>query len=184
MPVELKHRIAQPADIPAIVDLMRLSITENMKSFLNAAEIESAKETMGMDQSLIADGTYIVIEVNHEGDNLLVGCGGWGKRKTLYGGDHTVGRDDSLSNPKTDPARIRAMYTHPGWTRQGIGSLLLDLGEQAAIEAGFQTIELGATLAGEPLYLVRGYIEISRETSKGANGSDNVVIKMRKALNE
>ena len=83
MPIELKHRIAQPADIPAIVDLMRLSITENMKSFLNAAEIESAKETMGMDQSLIADGTYIVIEVNHEGDNLLVGCGGWGKRKTL-----------------------------------------------------------------------------------------------------
>ena len=184
MPIELKHRIAQTTDIQAVVNLMQLSIEENMKSFLGATEIEAAKETMGVDQTLIADGTYFVIEVNHEGSNLLVGCGGWGKRKTLYGGDHTVGRDDSLSNPETDAARIRAMYTHPDWTRKGIGSLLLDLGERTAKEAGFHTIELGATLAGEPLYLVRGYREISRETSKGSNGSDNVVIKMHKTLGD
>ena len=103
--------------------------------------------------------------------------GGWGKRKTLYGGDHTVGRDDSLSDPSIDAARIRAMYTHPDWTRKGIGTLLLDLGEAAARNAGFKTIELGSTVPGEPLYIARGYREVERETHKAANGSDNVVIR-------
>ena len=153
-----------------------------MKAYLSAAEIEAAKETMGVDRTLIEDETYFVIETIHHGEIQMVGCGGWGKRKTLYGGDHTVGRDDSLSDPANDAARIRAMYTHPDWTRKGIGSLLLDLGEQAANEAGFTTIELGSTLAGESLYLVRGYVEVSRETHIAANGSDNVVIKMVKSL--
>ena len=74
------------------------------------------------------------------------------------------------------------MYTHPDWTRQGIGTLLLDLGEAAARNAGFKTIELGSTVPGEPLYIARGYREVERETHKAANGSDNVVIKMVKAL--
>ena len=113
---------------------------------------------------------------------MLVGCGGWGKRKTLYGGDHTVGRDDSLSDPDTEAARIRAMYTHPDWTRRGIGTLLLELGEDAASKAGFKTIELGSTVPGEPLYLARGYVEVERRVETAANGSENTVIKMVKPL--
>lgn len=93
------HRLASVADIPAIVDLMRASIAENMKSFLSAAEIVAAQETMGVDRTLIEDQTYFVIETIHDGEPLMIACGGWGKRKTLYGGDHTVGRDDSLSDP-------------------------------------------------------------------------------------
>lgn len=112
----------------------------------------------------------------------MVGCGGWGKRKTLYGGDHTKGRDDTLSDPGVDAARIRAMYTHPDWTRNGIGTLLLNLGEDAAREAGFRRIELGSTVPGEPLYLARGYHEVSRETQIAANGADNVIIKMERPL--
>ncbi|MFK5948459.1 MAG: GNAT family N-acetyltransferase, partial [Methylococcales bacterium] len=81
-----------------------------------------------------------------------------------------------------DPARIRAMYTHPDWTRKGIGSLLLDLGEQAARDAGFKTIELGSTIPGEPLYLAKEFIEVSREVFSGVNGADNTVIKMMKKL--
>ena len=176
------HRIATVDDIPAIMGLMRLAIAENMKSFLSAAEIEAAQETMGVDRSLINDGTYFVIETMHEGKTVIIGCGGWGKRRTLYGGDHTAGRDDSLSDPVTEAARIRAMYTHPEWTRQGIGSLLLDLGESAARGEGFKTIELGATVPGEHLYLARGYVELERATTVAANGSNNVVIKMAKIL--
>lgn len=161
---------------------MRLSIVENMKTFLSSAEIDAAQETMGVDWTLIEDGTYFVIETVQHGQTILVGCGGWGKRKTLYGGDHTVGRDDSYSDPAVDAARIRAMYTHPSWTRCGIGTLLLELGEAAARDAGFKTIELGSTIPGEPLYLARGYIEVSRDTSIAANGAENVVIKMSKAL--
>ena len=161
---------------------MGLAIAGNMSAFLSAAEVEAARETMGVDMTLIEDQTYFLIETLHEGAQTLVGCGGWGRRRTLYGGDHTVGRDDSFSDPAVDAARIRAMYTHPDWIRQGIGSLLLDLGEAAAREAGYKSIELGSTVPGEPLYLARDYREISRESHTAANGSQSVVIAMRKAL--
>lgn len=179
---DLTHRLAGPEDVPAIMELMRAAIHGNMASFLSASEIEAAQETMGVDLTLIEDRTYFLIEAPTDGDNLLVGCGGWGKRKTLYGGGHTAGRDDSLSDPETDAARIRAMYTHPAWTRRGIGSLLLTLGEDAARDAGFRTIELGATLPGEPFYLASGYREIDRETHVAGNGAENVVIRMVKTL--
>ena len=117
------HRIAGNDDVPAIIELMRASIEVNMADFLSAEEIESAKECMGVDQTLIDDGTYFVIETVVGGETVMAGCGGWGKRRTLYGGDQTAGRDDSLSDPATEPARIRAMYTHPDWTRRGIGTL-------------------------------------------------------------
>lgn len=182
MQADFTQRIATESDIPAIIELMRTAIAENMKAFLSPTEIEAALETMGIDHSLISDGTYFVIEAAQQTNSVLVGCGGWGKRKTLYGGDHTVGRDDTLSNPNQDPARIRAMYTHPEWTRCGIGTLLLDLGEAAARDAGFKTIELGSTVPGEPLYLARGYVEIERNTQIAANGAENTIIKMRKSL--
>jgi len=179
---QFTHRIASDADIPQIVEIMRASIAENMKEFLSEQEIAAAQETMGLDKTLIEDQTYFIIETQIEGRTVAVACGGWGKRKTLYGGDHTKSRDDSLADPKADAARIRAMYTHPDWTRRGIGTLLLDLGEAAARAAGFKHIELGSTVPGEPLYLARGYVEFDRETHLGANGSENIVIHMRKAL--
>jgi GNAT superfamily N-acetyltransferase len=179
---DFTHRLATPEDGPRIADLMRISILENMKSFLSPAEIEAAGETMGVDQTLIEDQTYFVIETVLRDQRIMVGCGGWGRRKTLYGGDHTIGRDDSRSDPAVDAARIRAMYTHPAWTRRGIGTLLLELGESAARDAGFRTIELGATLAGEPFYLARGYKEVGRDTHVAANGANNVVIRMVKNL--
>lgn len=181
-PSTFTHRIAQGADTEVIRQLMRASIAENMKAFLSASEIEAAKETMGVDKTLIEDGSYFLIETIYDGEAVLVGCGGWGKRKTLYGGDHTVGRDDSLSDPSSEAARIRAMYTHPDWIRLGIGSLLLDLGEGAARKAGFKTIELGSTVPGEPLYRARGYVEVERIVEQAANGSENTIIKMVKAL--
>ncbi len=176
------HRLADQADIPAIVDLMRRAIAENMKDFLTQDEIAAAQETMGLDTTLVEDGTYFVIEAKSEGETLIVACGGWGRRRTLYGGNHTKGRDDSFANPVKEAARIRAMYVHPRWTRKGLGSLLLGLGEQAAREAGFKTIELGSTLPGEPLYSARGYIEYDREVHIAENGARNVVIHMRKTL--
>ncbi len=176
------HRIAKQEDIPAIIKLMRDSIAHNMKAFLSKSEIEAAKETMGVDKTLIEDHTYFIIETKIENQIVMVGCGGWGKRKTLYGGDNTLGRDDSLSNPDIDAARIRAMYTHPNWTRKGIGGLLIRLAEEAARRHGFNKIELGSTIPGEPLYVTKGYREVSRETHVAENGSKNVVIKMEKML--
>jgi GNAT superfamily N-acetyltransferase len=176
------HRLAQADDVPAIAELMAQAIADNMSAFLSVAEVEAARESMGVDLTLIEDQTYFLIETEEDGKTILVGCGGWGKRRTLYGGDHTVGRDDSFSDPAHEAARIRAMYTHPSWVRQGIGSLLLELGENAARDAGFTTIELGSTIPGEPLYLARGYREVARDTQAAANGALNTVITMRKGL--
>jgi GNAT superfamily N-acetyltransferase len=180
--LKMTHRLAKQADLESIKEIMSASITHNMSSFLSVSEIEAAKETMGVDKTLLEDQTYFVIETIKNDQVVMIGCGGWGKRKTLYGGDHTVGRDDSLSDPYNEPARIRAMYTHPHWIRHGIGTYLLELGENTAREAGFKTIELGSTIPGEPLYLARGYKELSREKTIAENGSVNVVIKMVKFL--
>jgi GNAT superfamily N-acetyltransferase len=180
--IDLTHRLAVPEDVPEIVELMQLSILENMKSFLSPAEIEAAQETMGVDWTLIEDETYCVVEAVQNNKSLLVGCGGWGKRRTLYGGDHTVGRDDTFSDPAVDAARIRAMYTHPSWIRCGVGTLLLEIGEAAARDAGFNTIELGSTIPGQPFYIARGYKEVSCDTQIAANGAKNVVIRMVKEL--
>lgn len=180
--IDLTHRLAVAEDVPEIVELMQLSILENMRTFLSPAEIEAAQETMGVDWTLIEDETYFVVETVRNDETLLIGCGGWGKRRTLYGGDHTVGRDDTLSDPAIEAARIRAMYTHPSWTRRGVGALLLEIGEAAARDAGFSTIELGSTIPGEPFYIAHGYKEVSRDTQVAANGAKNVVIKMVKKL--
>lgn len=180
--IQFKHRLASAEDIPEIMNLMEASIVENMKSFLSKEEIEAAKESMGLDRTLIQDQTYFVIEVMKTAQTVMVACGGWGKRKTLYGGDHTDGRDDRFSDPATDPARIRAMYTHPEWIRNGLGSMLLDLGEAAAREAGFKTIELGATIPGLPLYEKQGYKAFHTEEIPGSNGEIKTVIHMRKNL--
>lgn len=180
--VDFTHRLATTTDIAEIEELMRVSIKENMKLFLSPAEIEAAKETMGIDLTLIQDQTYFVIETLQQGHNMMVGCGGWGKRKTLYGGLHTLGRDDSYSDPADDAARIRAMYTHPSWIRCGIGTRLLELSEVAARMAGFKTIELGATISGEPFYLARKYKEVTRNTHMAGNDHKSIVIKMQKTL--
>ena len=178
----LAHRVATRADIPAIRALIDLAIAGNMPAFLSPREVAAARATMGLDTRLIDDGCYYIIEAATAEGPVAVGCGGWSRRRTLYGGDHSAGRDDSLSDPATEAARIRAMYVHPDWTRRGVGSMLLALGEAAARAEGFRTIELGATLPGEPLYKARGYVEFGRDETRRADGVTNLIIRMRKTL--
>jgi GNAT superfamily N-acetyltransferase len=149
----LTVRIATEADLPALRDLMALSIGELQKAFLTADQVEASFEIMGLDTQLVADRTYLVVE---EG-GVLAGCGGWSRRATLFGGDHTAGRDSALLDPATEAARIRAMYTHPAFARRGVGRLIIETCEAAAAAEGFTRCEMAATLAGEPLYRACGY---------------------------
>lgn len=149
----LQSRLATHGDIPALETLMRTSIGELQKPFLNAAQIASSRAIMGLDTQLIDDGTYFVVEQ----DAQIAGCGGWSRRATMYGGDHSPGRDVSLLDPSKDAARVRAMYTHPDFARRGVGRLILGLCEDAARREGFSRLELVATMAGEPLYRSFGY---------------------------
>ena len=107
-PTRFRSRIATEDDVPAIIELMRASIAVNMRAFLTEAEIKAAQETMGVDNSLISDRTYFVIETDKDGDTVMVACGGWGKRRTLYGGDHSPGRDDRGGSVCLN--RFRSLY--------------------------------------------------------------------------
>src|SRR6186997_3655301 len=143
----LTHRQANREDLDALRALMEAAIAELQKPFLNEQQVASSRTIMGLDTQLIEDGTYFVVE----NDGELAGCGGWSRRATLYGGDQTPGRDAQLLDPARDAAKVRAMYTHPDFTRRGIGRLVLSLCENAAKAEGFTRVELMATMAGEPL---------------------------------
>lgn len=155
---ELSHRLAGPSDIPALRNLIILSIDTLQQDFLSREQIIQSHKVMGLDTQLIADGTYFAIERA----GALAGCGGWSRRATPYGGDASAGRDDRLLDPQSEPARIRAMYTHPDHVRQGVGRLILQLCENAAGAAGFESLELTATLAGEPLYRAYGFTPVAQ----------------------
>ena len=154
----LRARLAVESDAPALRELMAAAMAENLKPFLPPELIAASYAVMGLDTALIADRTYWAI---YAGDDL-VGCGGWSRRATLYGGDHSAGRSVALLDPAVDAARVRAMYTHPDWVRRGVGSLILKLCEEAAAQEGFSRLELMATLSGEPLYRARGFSPLER----------------------
>ena len=155
----LTIRVAQHDDLPVLASLMARAIDTLQRSFLSDAAIAASAEVMGLDTQLIADGSYFVVEAGRE----IVGCGGWSRRATLYGGDHSTAlRNDALLDPATDAARVRAMYTDPGFARRGVGRLVIRHCEAAARAHGFTRTELMATLSGEPLYRSCGYEEIDR----------------------
>ena len=172
------HRLARPDDIPALKSLMAASIRELLKAFLPPQAVEASFEVMGLDTQLIDDGTFFVIEC----DGVIAGCGGWSRRNTLFGGDHSAARNDALLDPRTDPARVRAMYTSPQFIRRGVGRLVLSLCERAAASEGFTRAELAATLAGEPLYRACGYEEIERFEAPTSKGIPVPLIRMGKPI--
>jgi GNAT superfamily N-acetyltransferase len=153
----LTSRLAGPEDIPALEAVMDAAIAELQKGFLTPAQIAASRTIMGLDRQLVADGTYFVVEAPDTDGGTIAGCGGWSRRATLYGGDHTPGRDPELLDPAKDAARVRAMYTHPAFARRGVGRLILRLCEAAAKAEGFSRLELMGTLSGRPLYESYGF---------------------------
>jgi GNAT superfamily N-acetyltransferase len=169
-------------DIPVLNRLIEASVRGLQASDYSPAQIEGALGTaLGLDTQLIADGTYFVAESPGEsGEMVIVGCGGWSFRKTLFGSDHGPGRETALLNPATEAAKIRAIFVHPGWARRGIGTLILRHCEEAAMAAGFRCFEMGSTLTGVPLYRLRGYVETERIAVPLPNGEVLPVVRMRK----
>lgn len=156
---QFRIRLARLDDVPAISQVMERAIAELQKPFLDESQIAASRRSMGLDTQLVADGTYFCVELG----GALAGCGGWSRRATLYGGDHSADtRDDRLLDPATEAARVRAMYTDPAYVRRGVGRLILEACEIAARGAGFARLEMMATAAGEPLYTACGYRVVER----------------------
>ncbi|MEW6129750.1 MAG: GNAT family N-acetyltransferase [Acidobacteriota bacterium] len=177
MAVEI--RLATRDDIPVLEELIPLSVRGLSGGYYTPAQIESAIiHIFGVDSQLIDDGTYFVAESNHQ----IVGCGGWSKRKTLFGGDQMKGDEDGLLDPQSEPARIRAFFVHPDWTRKGIGKRIISACENAARESGFNRLELAATLPGEPLYAAVGYHPIEKIDVPMPDGEFLAIIRMGKTI--
>jgi len=158
---------------------MNQAIAELQRGFLSPTQIASSRMIMGLDTQLIVDGGYFIVE--EAGSHAIAGSGGWSRRATLYGGDHSPGRDAAWLDPAVDAARVRAMYTNPVYARQGVGRLVLSLCEAAAARAGFHRVELMGTLSGEPLYRACGYEPIERiEDQRG--GAPVPLVRMGKAI--
>jgi len=178
-------RLATEADLPALHALIEASVRELQAGDYSPAQMDGALGTvLGVDTQLIADQTYFVAESpvqNAKERSALAGCGGWSKRKTLFGADRGPGREPELLDPAVDAAKIRAIFVHPGFARRGLGSLILAHCEAAAMAAGFTRFEMGSTLTGVPLYRLKGYVEVERIAVPLWNGESLPVVKMIKS---
>jgi len=180
--MNIRIRQAVAADIPVLRELIAASVRGLQAQDYTPAQLESALKTVyGVDSQLIADGTYFVAEASAP-KRLIVGCGGWSKRKTLYGGDQWSGREDLLLDPRHDAAKIRAFFIHPGWARRGIGSLILEACENAARAAGFTRFEMGSTLTGVAFYRAKGYVELEPLAVPLADGESLPIVHMAKRV--
>src|SRR5579871_6649407 len=174
-------RPATLADVPRMREVIEASVRGLQPGFYSPNQIEGAlKHVYGVDTQLIADGTYFAVEDTSRTPTVIVACGGWSKRKTLYGGDQYAGREDSLLDPARDAAKIRAFFVHPEWARRGIGSLILEACENAAVAAGFKRLEMGATLSGVVFYRAKGYAEIEKQSVPLTNGETLPIVRMGK----
>jgi GNAT superfamily N-acetyltransferase len=172
-------RLACDADIPALETLIPLSARGLQTPYYSSEQIEAALGPIfGVDRQLIHDQTFFVIELNQQ----LLGCGGWSKRKSLFGSDRGRAEPDPLLDPRIDPARIRAFFIHPDSSRKGLGRAILAACERAILAAGFSRVELVATLPGEPLYTASGYKAIDRFDIPMKNGLTLPAVKMTKVL--
>jgi GNAT superfamily N-acetyltransferase len=179
----IRIRKAMQADIPRLQEVIEASVRGLQAADYTPAQIEGAlKSVYGVDSQLIADGTYFAAEIADASGTTIVACGGWSKRRTLYGGDQFAGREDSLLDPVRDAAKIRAFFVHPRWARHGIGSMILDACENAAMAAGFKRLEMGATLSGVAFYRAKGYKEIEKQSAPLGDGESLAIVRMDKVI--
>lgn len=174
----MRIRSATLPDIPALERLIAASARQLSVGHYDGAQIDAAvAHVFGVDSELVGDGTYLVVEAGGH----LAGCGGWSRRATLFGSDRFAGRAAGFVDPEVAPAKIRAFFVAPDFARRGVGTLLLEACEAAAVAAGFKSAELMATLPGVPFYTARGYLP-SPAVTLDYNGTSIGFMPMHKAF--
>ena len=176
--MEYRLRRATLADRAALEQLIAESARGLSRGDYSDAQVEAAIATVfGVDTELIRDGTYYVAEA----EGSPVGCGGWSRRRTLFGGDRYAARESGELDPAADAAKIRAFFVHPSWARKGVGRAILETCEREAQAHGFRALELMATLPGVRLYAAHGY-EPGERVTHDAGGVRVVFVPMRKEI--
>lgn len=173
-------RKAKLSDIDNLERLITKSATSINSAYYSEAEIDAALgNAWAVDQQLIIDNTYWIVDTL---EGIVAGCGGWSKRKLLFGKNDVLNSLDNELIPGTDSARIRAFFVHPDFARMGIGKRILEKCETEAKSFGFDSLELVATLSGEKLYSSNGYIPLKSYYIDLGNGITNKVVSMYKSL--
>lgn len=178
----VRFRLAVDSDASELRALIELSVRRLHAEDYTPAQIAGALgHTLGLDTQLIADRHYFVAELR----GRIVACGGWSDRQTLFGSDHGPGREDQTRlDPAVDAARIRAIFVHPDYARQGLGSQMLEHCERAAHDAGFRRLEMGSTLTGIKLYRHKGYADAGWVHVALPNGETHPVLRMTKTISK
>jgi GNAT superfamily N-acetyltransferase len=178
--MEFQLRLATATDVLSIRELIADSVRGLAKGIYTDRQIElSIRSVFGVDHQLIEDGTYFVAESG----GRIVGCGGWSRRRTLFGAsEYAESRDSTLLDPTSQPAKIRAFFVHPNAARKGIGRAILQRCEAEALAEGFTSAEMMATLPGVPLYEVCGYEKHESQDVNLPEGETIVCLLMSKRL--
>jgi GNAT superfamily N-acetyltransferase len=175
----LTIRPATLADKDELTALIARSARELSANDYTPEQVEGAlRGAFGVDTQLIADKTYFVAEV----DGKLAACGGWSKRRTLFGSDARSGRDEAELDPAVDAAKIRAFFVDPAYARRGLGSAILERCEAEAMKCGFRRFEMMATLPGARLYTRYGYSGTERVHYEMQPGLTIEFIPMKKEV--
>lgn len=173
-------RKAKMEEEPEIRELIRASVRGLQEEYTERQRELALNTVFRVDTQLLRDGTYFVVE---DGAGGLAACGGWSYRHTLCGPhDRVDTTDEGRMDPAKDRAKIRAIFVHPRCARQGLGSLVLERAEEAAVAAGFREVEMGSTLTGVHLYRLRGYEEVERFVMGVGEGEEIGVVKMVKRV--
>lgn len=177
--IDWQPRLAREDDIPTLEALIPISVRSLQAPHYSPAQMEAALGPIfGVDRQLIRDSTYFLVEYAGQ----IVGCGGWSKRRSLYGSDGHRTEPDQELDPKRDAARVRAFFVHPAWARRGIGRSIMIACERAIRESGFRTVDIVATLAGEPLYVSFGYSVVERYDIPMGDSLNLPVVRMKKCM--
>jgi GNAT superfamily N-acetyltransferase len=175
-------RLARLDEVDAIDELMKLSTRDIFPLFYDEAQTASAvRYISSVDRTLVEDGTYFVAEA---ADGQLTACGGWSRRDKLYSGSGDAAGDARLLDPATEPARVRAMFTRPDWTRRGLGTQILEACEAAARAEGFSMLALVATLPGLPLYRRSGFVEVENHPVTMPDGVTVDAVAMERPISQ
>jgi GNAT superfamily N-acetyltransferase len=186
--MRFRFQPATPSDISRIRGLIAASVRALQIEYSPEQREAALATVFSVDSQLVADGTYLLaftMSDKTEEEGCLAGCGGWSRRKTLYGGDHQVEAITAgLLDPAYDAAKIRAIFVHPDFARMGLGSALLQAAEHAAQRHGFTRFEMGSTLAGVPLYKLKGYEEVDEIDMPVGEGRSITVVRMAKSAQQ
>ncbi len=181
VPVMVLVRLAGLEDVPALTQLIAASVEQlQAEDYSQAQRLGALGSVFGVDPILIEDQTYFVAMRGSQ----VCGCGGWSRRATPFGTDHSPARDDRMLDPRQDAARIRALFVDPACARMGVGTAILQACEAAASAAGFQRAELTATLTGVKLFRVHGFDPAEQLQIPLRNGELLPVVRMTKVLRE